>query len=191
MINFNRPSRWSQRIYLAIIAMIAGSIALYMGLYQWRVIPSVWDPIFGNGTENVLDSDVSHELLKLIRLPDAVLGAISYYGDIIFSMAGSTQRWKDRPWLVLFFGFYVIPPAFVSFILVLLQATVVGSWCFLCLVSAALSLLLIYFSYNEVAVSCVFLWKVWKKSKKIGLVWATFCGKPTEMSFEITKEIEK
>src|SRR3990167_5149098 len=122
MLNLNRPSRWSQRIYLAIVAFIAGSIALYMGLYQWRLIPWVWDPVFGNGTENVLDSDVSKELLKIIRLPDAILGAISYYGDVIFSMAGSNQRWKDRPWLVFFFGFYVIPPAFVSFILVLLQA---------------------------------------------------------------------
>ena len=37
----------------------------------------------------------------------------------------------------------------VSAILVILQATVVGHWCFLCLVTAVISLLLIWWAFER------------------------------------------
>ena len=130
------PSSWNQRIAIALIAAVATLISLYLGLYQWQILPSVWDPVFGDGTKNVLTSPLSHEFTKWIRIPDAVLGVFAYFSDIIFSLAGSKDRWKDRPWLVILFGICVIPVGFVSVLLVILQGFVVKSWCFLCLAAA-------------------------------------------------------
>ncbi|HEY4255513.1 MAG TPA: vitamin K epoxide reductase family protein [Chlamydiales bacterium] len=185
------PSSPRQRIALSFVAAIAALIAIYMGLYQWGLIDHVWDPLFGNSTEKILSSDLSHQFRKWLLIPDAVLGAISYLGDILFSLAGSKSRWKDRPWLVLLFGAYVIPPAAVSMILVALQGTVLKAWCFLCLVSAATSLFLILLSYNEVKVSIVYLYRVWKQSQSKRLVWNTLWGNPSEIAFEVSEHMEK
>jgi hypothetical protein len=165
--------------------MAAALIAIYMGLYQWRLIPTVWDPIFGEQTQRVLDSDVSHTMSRWLRIPDAVLGAFAYLGDVIFALAGSTRRWQDRPWLVVLFGIDVIPLGVVSAVLVVLQGTVVGSWCFLCLITAAISLILIIYAYDEVWSSLLYLGRVWKKSRDFGLVWRTFWGKPSALAHEI------
>ena len=51
--------------------------------------------------------------------------------------------------MVILFGIDVIPLGGVSAILVVMQGFVVGSWCTLCLVSAAVSLLLVYFAYGR------------------------------------------
>lgn len=179
------PSSWRQRIIIALWAMAAALIAIYMGLYQWRLIPTVWDPVFGEQTQRVLDSDVSHTMSRWFRIPDAVLGAFAYLGDVIFALAGSTRRWQDRPWLVVLFGIDVIPLGVVSAVLVVLQGTVVGSWCFLCLITATISLILIIYAYDEVWSSLLYLWRVWKKSRDLALVWRTFWGKPSAIGYEI------
>ena len=44
------PSSWKQRLPLIIIAIVGFFIALYMGLFQLKVLDSVWDPFFGEGT---------------------------------------------------------------------------------------------------------------------------------------------
>ncbi len=179
------PSKWSQRVIICLIALVAFFIAVYMGLYQWRLIPDVWDPVFGVQTKQVLDSDVSHDLSKIILIPDSILGALAYLGDVLFALAGSTRRWQDRPWLVILFGIDVIPLGIVSAILIALQGTVVGSWCFLCIITAVISILLIFLAYDEV-ISCVlYLWKIWKKTKDKRLLWNTFWGKPSDIAYEI------
>ncbi len=183
------PSKWSQRLRIVFIASIATLIAIYMGLYQWGLIDYVWDPVFKDQTMKVLDSDVSHEITALIRIPDAILGALAYLGDIIFALAGSTRRWYDRPWLVILFGIDVIPLGVVSAILVFMQGTVVGSWCFLCLVTAVISLILISLAYDEVWSSCIFLHRIWKRSKNFSLLWHTFWGRPSPLAHEIASEM--
>ncbi|HSX04146.1 MAG TPA: vitamin K epoxide reductase family protein [Rhabdochlamydiaceae bacterium] len=178
------PSSWKQRIYICCIALIAVIIAVYMGLYQWGIIKDVWDPVFGDQTKKVLDSDVSHELRKWLRVPDAILGAFAYLGDIIFALAGSTRRWQDRPWLVMLFGIDVIPLGVVSAILVFMQGAVVGAWCFPCLITAVISIILIFLAYDEVWSSFLYLRSVWRKSKSASLVWDTFWGKASEIAYE-------
>src|SRR5688572_28614194 len=143
------PSSWRQRIPICLLAFVAFLIAAYMALYQWRLIDGVWDPVFGKESQLVLDSDVSERMRGWFLIPDAALGALAYLGDCIFGLAGSTRRWQYRPWLVILFGIDVIPLGVVSAILVVLQFTVVGHWCFLCLVTAAISLLLVYLAYDE------------------------------------------
>jgi uncharacterized membrane protein len=185
--NYN-PSSWNQRIRVACVALIAVFIALYLGLYQWKVIDTVWDPIFGLGTHNVLTSEVSHEMTRWIRLPDAILGVFAYVSDVIFALAGSERRWQDRPWLVILFGIDVIPLGCVSIILVLLQGFVVKSWCFLCLCSAAISLILIFLAYDEVLSSCLYLLEV-KRRSNWTTVWWTFWGYPSEAALEAGEAI--
>ncbi len=173
------PSSWNQRLRIAIIAAIATLIALYLGLYQWRVVPTVWDPIFGEGTKNVLDSDVSHQFTSWIRIPDAILGTLAYLSDAVFALAGSERRWQDRPWLVIVFGIDVIPLGFVSFILVILQGIAVKYWCSLCLVTALISLILIVLAYDEVLSSCIYLYEI-KKRGGWKTVWWAFWGYPSK-----------
>lgn len=185
------PSSWNQRIWVSCLAAITVGIAVYMGLYQWGLISNVWDPVFGMQTEKVLNSEVSHLLYKWARIPDAILGAISYFGDIVFALAGSSKRWRDRPWIVLLFGFYVIPPAAVSVILVIVQGMVLNMWCFLCLVTAAISVFLIILAYAEVWASLLFLSNIWKKSRNKRLVWDTVWGRPSETAYQIGLSMEK
>ncbi len=185
------PSTWKQRIYIALIAWVAVLIATYMGLYQWHLIDHVWDPVFGNQTHNVLHSDLSHEMRKWMRIPDAIFGAVAYLGDVIFSLAGSTYRWQDRPWLVILFGIDVIPVGVVSVILVFMQGTVVGAWCFPCWITAFISLILIVLAYDEVRCCVLYLHRVWTKSRDRKLVWDTFWGRASEIAYVAAQEIAR
>jgi len=171
------PSAWSQRIPICVLAMVAFFISAYMALYQWRLIDGIWDPVFGSAaTEGVLDSDVSHRMQRWFGMPDAALGAIAYLGDAAFGLAGSTRRWRTRPWLVVLFGIDVIPLGGVSAILVFIQAAVLGQLCFLCLVTAAISLILVYWAYDEVWSSLVFVRRVWRRSGSARVTWTVFWG---------------
>ena len=180
------PSAWSQRIPIAVLAMIAAAIATYMGLYQWRVIDTVWDPVFGEQTQRVLDSDVSEQMRGWVGLPDSILGAFAYLGDAVFGMAGSTRRWHARPWMVVLFGIDVIPLGIVSAVLVVMQGAVVGSWCFLCLVTAVISLILVYMAYDEVWACLKYLWRVWKATRSWGELWRCFWGNPSPAARRVT-----
>jgi uncharacterized membrane protein len=171
------PSSWWQRGRIAALAMVAFFISAYMAAYQWRLVDTVWDPVFGDQTMRVLDSDVSEQMKRWFGVPDAALGAIAYLGDAIFGLAGSTRRWQYRPWLVILFGIDVIPLGGVSAILVLVQVFVLGQYCFLCLVTALISLLLVYWAYDEVWSSLKYLWKVWKHADSPKTVWDVLWGK--------------
>jgi uncharacterized membrane protein len=179
------PSSWKQRVKISLIAVIAAGIAFYMGLYQWGLIDDVWDPIFGDQTKQVLRSDVSHTMSAWFRVPDAILGFVAYLGDVIFALAGSARRWQYRPWLVVLFGLDVIPLGIVGAILVFLQGTIVGSWCFLCIVSAIISLILVVMAYDEVFSTLIFLYRLWKKTKSKKIIWKTFWGSPSEEAYEV------
>jgi uncharacterized membrane protein len=183
------PSAWIQRVPICILAAGATLTAAYMALYQWRLVNTAWDPVFGEGTRNVLDSNVAHTMDQWIGIPDAALGAFAYLGDAILGMAGSTRRWQFRPWLVILFGIDVIPLGVVSTVLVVLQGTAVGHWCFLCLVTAAISLVLAYWAYDEVWTSLKYLWLIWRKTHQFRELWYAFCGFPTISGLEAGQEL--
>lgn len=111
-----------------------------------------------------------------LGIHDAALGVLAYLGDGVLGLAGSTRRWQYRPWLVILFGIDVIPLGIVSAVLVSLQAMVVGSWCFLCLVTAAISLILVYWAWDEVRISITYLWTVWQQNRSWRLLWNAFWG---------------
>lgn len=170
------PGAWSQRVPIAILAAVGTLIAAYLALYQWRLVDSVWDPVFGEGTERVLDSEASHAMRRWMRIPDAALGAIGYLSEVVYSLVGSTRRWQYRPWMVVIFGIDVIPLGLVSAILVVIQGVSIGSWCFLCLVTAAISLLLVYFAYDEVWACLKYLYRVRQSTGSWRIFWRAFWG---------------
>jgi hypothetical protein len=185
----HNPSAWSQRIPICVLAFVAFGIAGYMALYQWRLIDDAWDPFFGEQTEGVLDSDVAGMMHRWFGIPDAALGALAYLGDAIFGLAGSTRRWQYRPWLVILFGIDVIPLGLVSAILVFAQATIVGQWCTLCLVTAVISLALVVMAFDEVYASCEYLLRVWWKTHRGRAVWDAFVGRPHDTNEQVAAQM--
>jgi hypothetical protein len=183
------PSSWRQRIPICLLACVAFVIATHLALYQWRLIPAVWDPVFGEESARVLDSEVAVMMHGWFGIPDAALGALAYLGDAIFGLAGSTRRWQYRPWLVILFGIDVIPLGLVSAILVFCQAFIVGHWCFLCLVTAVISLLLVFLSYDEVYSSLKYLHGIWKRTRSFRTVWAATWGWPSPEANEVAAEL--
>lgn len=183
------PSSWRCRAPICLLAGVAFVIAAYMGLYQWRLLGGVWDPVFGRQTIEVLDSDVSHRMRLWFGVPDAILGALAYLGDAVFGLAGSQRRWQFRPWMVILFGIDVIPLGIVSAVLVFMQGAVVGAWCFLCLVTAVISLVLVYLAYDEVWSSLVYLRRVWVRSRSVRTLWDAVWGRPSEAAFEAAESM--
>lgn len=183
------PSAWSQRVPICLLAGVAFVIASYMALYQWRLLASAWDPFFGGQTEAVLDSNVSEWMRRWFLVPDAAFGAIAYLGDAVFGLAGSTRRWQYRPWLVVVFGIDVIPLGIVSAVLVVLQGAVVGSWCTLCIVTAVISLALVYMAFDEVWSCLLYLHRVWRKTRDRRVVWDAFCGRPSPIAILAGEEM--
>jgi uncharacterized membrane protein len=163
------PSTWNQRVPLVVIAIIGFVIALYLGLYQLKMISSVWEPFFNSGTEKVLNSPIS----KALPVPDALLGAFSYLLDAVTGIIGKKQRWRTLPWIVVLFGIAVGPLGLVSVFLVIAQPVFVNAWCTLCLVTAFISIVMIGPAMDEVLASLQYLQRV----KKSGLsVWKAFWG---------------
>ena len=130
------PSSWKKRIILLILAAIGFCVALYLGLYELKMFSNVWEPFFGNGTNEVLHSSFS----KSLPIPDGLLGAFAYLCDIILVSIGSEKRWKTKPWAVILYSVLVLMMGLVSIFLLIFQAFIVKAWCTLCLTSAALSL---------------------------------------------------
>lgn len=172
------PSTWGQRIPLVVIAIIGMFIALYMGLFQLKVIDTVWDPFFGDGTRKVLTSPLS----KALPVPDAILGAFGYVLDAITGVIGGVGRWKTKPWIVILFGVAVGPLGLVSLLLVIAQPITVGSWCTLCLTTAVISVVMISPALDEMLASMQYLQRV-KLSKRS--VWKAFWGSKT-----ITEQVQ-
>lgn len=183
------PSSMAQRLRIGALALVAAAIAFYMGFFQWGWLDSVWDPVFGDGTETVLTSHESEVMHGLIGLPDAVLGGWAYLTEAVLAFAGSTRRWQFRPWLVVLFGLDVIPLGIVSAILVVLQGVSVGAWCFLCLTTAVISLILVVMAYDEVWSALRYVWRVWRKETSWRPVWRTFWGDPSPVAVRVAYDM--
>ncbi|EMI41992.1 vitamin K epoxide reductase family protein [Rhodopirellula sp. SWK7] len=176
----HNPSAWNQRVPICLLAFVAALISSHLSLYQWGFIENAWDPVFGGGSNRVLKSDTAKSMYGLLGIHDAALGVLAYLGDAVLGFAGSTRRWQYRPWLVILFGIDVIPLGIVSVVLVLCQAFIVGDWCFLCLVTAAISLVLVYWAWDEVRVSLAYLKIVWTQHRSVRLMWDAFWGNRCE-----------
>ena len=166
------PASWGQRLPLVGLAAVGFVIAGYLALYQFGVFPTVWDPVFGGGSEIVLNSSVAKDTQRTLGLSDAALGALGYLADAVTGIIGSTRRWRTMPWLVLLFGLFVGPLGAVSVLLVILQPFV-GGWCFLCLVTAVISVVMIGPAMDEVLASLQYLQAERRAGRSL---WRAFWG---------------
>lgn len=161
------PSSWRQRFPIITLAFLGFFIARYMAAFQLGHINTVWDPVFGQQTATILKSDIS----KSFPVSDAGLGAFSYLLDAIAGIIGDQRRWRTMPWIVILFGLMIIPPGVTSIVLVILQPVGVGAWCFLCLLTAFIMLLMVSPALDEVVATVQFLRQSHKQGKPF---WRTF-----------------
>jgi hypothetical protein len=161
------PSGWIQRGPIIAMAFVGYFISRYLAAYQLGHITYPWDPFFGDGTQRILDSDVS----KAWPISDAGLGAASYMLEALSGFMGGVTRWRTMPWMVLMFGILVIPLGVVSIVLVILQPVAVGAWCALCLVTAAAMLIMIAPALDEVIAMVQFLIQARREGQPL---WRTF-----------------
>lgn len=133
------PTSFSRRALLAALAGIGFLVALYLTLYQWRAWSNVWDPFFDS--RKVLDLTAP--------VPDALAGVLAYGMELVLLALGGRDRWRSLPWACLALGAVLSMGAVVSVALIIVQPTVAGTWCTLCLVSAGLSLALFALGVGE------------------------------------------
>jgi hypothetical protein len=163
------PSTWAQRFPVIGLALSGFAIAAYLAAYQWDLVASVWEPFFGDGSETILNSSVS----EVLPIPDAALGMLGYLADAVTGAIGGKDRWRRMPWIVIIFGLAIGPLGAVSILLVILQPVLYSTFCTLCLVSAAISLLMIPPAVDEVWAS---LQHVKRQREQGRSVWGTFWG---------------
>lgn len=154
------PSTYTQRLPIVALAFVGFFISRYLGAFQLGHTAAVWDPFFGpgaldarNGTEAVITSAVS----RSFPIADAGFGAIAYAFDILAGIIGDRRRWRTMPWMVLIFGFLIIPLGAVSVGFIIIQPTIIGALCTLCLIQAAITVVLIPYSIDEVVATGLYL----------------------------------
>jgi len=147
------PSGWLQRLPIIALAFVGLFVSRYLAAYQLGHIDSAWDPLFGDGTERIITSEVS----KAWPVPDAGLGAVTYILEILTGFLGDRRRWRTAPWVVILFGLMIVPLGAVSIFFIIIQPIVIGTWCTLCLVAALAMLLQIPYSFDELLASGQFL----------------------------------
>jgi uncharacterized membrane protein len=133
------PTSLGHRGLLAVLAFAGLVVALYLTLYQLRLYDTVWDPFFD-----------SRKVLDLTwPVPDALAGVAAYGTELVLLAPGGADRWRSLPWACLALGAVLSIGAVVSIGLIIVQPTVAGAWCTLCLLSAALSLALFALGIGE------------------------------------------
>ncbi len=135
----HNPTSLRRRALLAVLAACGLCIALYLTLFQFDAWTTVWDPWFDSRTVLDLTSPV----------PDALAGVLAYGAELLLLALGGRDRWRTLPWVCLALGAVLSGGAVVSIALIVIQPTVAGAWCTLCLVSAAISLILFVFGIGE------------------------------------------
>lgn len=161
------PSTWSQRLPIIALAFIGFFLARYMTAYQLGHISTVWDPFFGDGTHRIITSDVS----RAWPVADAGLGAVTYMIEALSGMMGDRRRWRTMPWMVGMFGLLVIPLGGVSIFFIIIQPIVIGTWCTLCLVSAAAMVIMLPYSFDEILAMLQFMLRARRDGKSL---WSVF-----------------
>ena len=168
------PSTFSQRLHIIALAFVGLFVSRYLAAYQLGHIDGLWDPFFGpgdaavaNGSEAVVTSWVS----KGFPVADAGFGAFAYALDALAGAIGDRRRWRTMPWMVILFGLLVIPLGLVSVSFIIIQPPLIGALCTLCIIQAAVTIVLIPYSIDEVLASCQYLWGAKQAGQPF---WRTF-----------------
>ncbi|HEX5169090.1 MAG TPA: vitamin K epoxide reductase family protein [Cyclobacteriaceae bacterium] len=174
------PSSWPQRWIMIILGFLGWMVSRYLAAYQLGYSSDIWDPFFGNGSVNVLNSEMSRSL----PISDAGLGSLAYTFEFLMGFMGGPSRWRTMPWMVAFFGILVIPLGLVHIFLVISQPLVVGAWCTFCIVAAVIMLPMIPLEADEVVAMGQHLLQATRRGEKF---WSVFWkgGRPGGHSKDI------
>lgn len=110
---------------------------MHLAAFQLGVIAAPWEPLFGNGSRDVLTSSLS----RALPVPDAVMGAGLYLADAILG-TWLLLRPQGLPRLAITLAVIASGGAAVGAFLVAYQVLAVHALCTLCLGSALISWLL-------------------------------------------------
>lgn len=167
------PSSWSQRIPIIVLAILGGLTAGWLALYQQEIVDTVWEPFFGDGTEDIVRGSGFSQAFERFPIGDAALGALGYVADAVTGAIGGTDRWRRMPWIVVIFGAFVGPFGAMSVMLTIFQPVLYGSFCTLCLFSGVVSLAMIGPGVDEVLAS---LQHLRRRHRDGASVWRVFWG---------------
>ncbi len=121
--------------FLAIGVAGASTAAMfYVGLYQSRAVRHLWCPVFKKGCEAVADAAFA----KPFGIPDGHLAAGLYLTMILLLFAPVEKQWV---WILLLI---LASLATVANFLGVRDMANLGSFCFYCVVTTALSPLLLW-----------------------------------------------
>jgi hypothetical protein len=168
------PSTWHQRAPMIGLAFVGWLLSRYLAAFQLKYIDQIWDPFFGDGTVRVLTSEMS----KMWPISDAGLGATAYTFEMLMAWMGGKTRWRTMPWMVTFFFILVVPLGLTHIVLVISQPVVVGHWCTVCLAAAAVMLVMIPFTIDEVVAMGQFMAERVRAGKPFW--WTFFVGDTTD-----------
>lgn len=148
------PSSWSERRLLLLLAAIGLAAAIYTSCEQLGVVALMWDPFFGSQSSYL----VTHSVIsRLLPIPDGLLGVVGYVCDLIFGSIGARDRWCRLPVMVVLFAITITGLGIASVALTILQGAFIEHWCTVCLVSAAVSMLIFGLGIGEVLASLQYL----------------------------------
>ena len=144
----------AQRGWVAALAVLGAGVATSLALYQTRVTPGVWDPLFGaSSSEAVLRSRLS----RALPVPDAAVGTLAYVAETVLAVIAGSDHQRPRPWLIIAFGGSIAVVAAAGAMLVLVQLVLVHALCMLRLASAAISWINLGLGHADVAASLRFV----------------------------------
>ncbi|MEO8409436.1 MAG: NAD-dependent epimerase/dehydratase family protein [Propionivibrio sp.] len=166
------PSTYLQRLPIIALGAFGLLLARVLTAYQLGHIDGVWEPFFAtlapeNGTEKIITSDVS----KAWPVADGGLGAVAYVFEVLMGVMGDRRRWRTMPWMVAMFGIVVVPLGVVSIYFIVIQPIVIGTWCTLCLITAAAMLVMIPYSLDELVAMGQYLVQSTRRGEPF---WRTF-----------------
>ena len=166
------PSTYLQRLPIIALGAFGFLLSRVLTAYQLGHIDGVWEPFFTgtpplNGTEAIITSDVS----KAWPVADAGVGAVAYVFEVLMGVMGDRRRWRTMPWMVAMFGIVVVPLGVISIGFIVIQPIVIGTWCTLCLITAAAMLVMIPFSLDELVAMGQFLVQSTRRGEPF---WRTF-----------------
>lgn len=161
------PSSWWQRAPIIVLGFVGYFFARYLAAYQFGYIDWAHDWFFGNGTVEILDSDIS----RAWPISDAGLGVFAYSLEALMGFMGKADRWRTMPWMVTFFGILVIPLSAVSIFLVIMQPVSLGTWSTPALITAIAMLVMIPLTLDEVVAMGQFVLRRVREGEPF---WRTF-----------------
>lgn len=128
----------SDRFLAMGLAAVSAAAMLYVGLYQSRAVRHLWCPVFKKGCEAVADAAFA----KPFGIPDGYIAVALYLAMILLLLGPVEKLWIWIPVLIL------ASLATLANFLGVRDMANLGSFCFYCMVTTALSPVLLWATWR-------------------------------------------